>query len=64
MTAEDFYKKEGHEELDKFDKKAPLFDYYFLMGFAENYHQAKLKEKRQGRGALSESELEWLESKR
>jgi len=43
MTPEEYYKKRDYPTLDKFDKKAPKFDYYDLVDFAESYHQAKLK---------------------
>lgn len=44
MTAEEFYTKQGYPILDKFDKKAPKFDYYDFIDFAESHHKAKLKE--------------------
>lgn len=43
MTTEEHYINRGYPTLDKFDKKAPKFDYYDLMDFAESYNQAKLE---------------------
>ncbi len=42
MNAEKYYIKKDYPILDKFDKKAPKFDYYDFIDFAESYHKAKL----------------------
>jgi len=42
MNAEEYYRKKDYPILDKFDKKAPKFDYYDFIDFAESYHKAKL----------------------
>jgi len=42
MTAEEFHKETVNLDLDKFDKKAPKFDYYDLIDFAESYHKKQL----------------------
>ena len=36
-TPEEFYKATNGVELDKHDKRALLFTYYDMMGFAEEY---------------------------
>lgn len=43
MSAEKFYKEQGGIELDKFDKKAPKFDYYYMLDFAEEYNKKQLE---------------------
>ena len=42
MTPEEYYKIKGYQVLDKFDKKAPRFDYYSLLDFADSYHKKQL----------------------
>ena len=42
MTAEEHYKEVVKLDMDKFDKKAPKFDYYDLLDFAESYHKKQL----------------------
>ena len=42
MNAEEYYRKKDYPILDKFDKKAPKFDYYDFIDFAESYYKAKL----------------------
>ena len=44
MTPEEYYKKRDYPTLDKFDKKAPKFDYYDLVDFAEQYAEHYLKQ--------------------
>ena len=39
---EEFYKETGGIEYDKFDKKAPKFTYYDMIGFADAYHSKQL----------------------
>ena len=39
---EEFYKEAGGVEYDKFDKKAPKFTYYDMIGFADSYHSKQL----------------------
>lgn len=39
---EEFYKESGGVEYDKFDKKAPKFTYYDMIGFADAYHSKQL----------------------
>ena len=43
MTPEEFYIKQKYPNYDKFDKKVPKFDYYDLVGFAQDYYNAKIK---------------------
>lgn len=43
MSTEEFYKKLGYPEMDKFDKKSPKFDYHTLLEFAEEYANEQLK---------------------
>jgi len=42
MTAEEHYKEVVKLDMDKFDKKAPKFDYYDLLDFAESYYKKQL----------------------
>ena len=42
MTPEEYYKEVVKLDMDKFDKKAPKFDYYDLLDFADSYHKKQL----------------------
>jgi hypothetical protein len=42
MTPEEYYKEVVKLDMDKFDKKAPKFDYYDLIDFADSYHKKQL----------------------
>ena len=42
MTPEEHYKEVVKLDMDKFDKKAPKFDYYDLLDFAESYYKKQL----------------------
>lgn len=42
MTPEEHYKEVVKLDMDKFDKKAPKFDYYDLIEFADSYHKKQL----------------------
>ena len=42
MTPEEHFKEVVKLDMDKFDKKAPKFDYYDLLDFAESYCKNQL----------------------
>ena len=42
MTPEEHYKEVVKLDMDKFDKKAPKFDYYDLLDFADSYYKKQL----------------------
>jgi hypothetical protein len=42
MTPEEHYKEVVKSDMDKFNKKAPKFDYYDLLDFADSYYKKQL----------------------
>ena len=60
MTPEDYYKRENYPVLDKFDKKAPKFDYYDVIQFADEYHKEQLSINSVVKALPSKTEMNWL----